>query len=277
VSPTYSLINGELVPAEQARLHVGDLAIQRGYGIFDFFRTHRGRPVFLDDHLDRFYRSASRMRLECRFRRDELVSLLSGLIAKNGIADSGVRLTLTGGYSPDGYDIASPNLIVTQRPLTTNRAPAERGIRLITHPHRRQFPDVKTIDYLTAVWLQPLIRERAADDVLYHHDGTVTECPRSNLFIVTADDRLITPAGDVLEGVTRKQVLHLAARRFEVEEAIIGVSDVLAAREAFLTSTTRAIAPVIQVDGRPIGDGGPGHVTRQIADEFDSHLAEATK
>jgi D-alanine transaminase/branched-chain amino acid aminotransferase len=272
---SFSLINGDFFPADQAVLHIGDLALQRGYGVFDFFRTVRGRPVFLDDHLDRFHHSASRMRLELTSNRDEFKSLLSELLQKNNMPDSGVRITLTGGYSPDGYAIAKPNLIITQRPLTANKELAARGVRLITYPHLRQFSDVKTIDYLMAVWLQPHLREQGADDVLYHHDGAVCECPRSNIFIVTSDEKLITPGDQILKGVVRKQVLRLAASRFSAEEGTVSLQQLRTAKEVFMTSTTRGVMPVVQVDGHPVGTGQPGAITRLLMDEFDAHRSAA--
>jgi D-alanine transaminase/branched-chain amino acid aminotransferase len=276
MTASFVLINDAFVPAEQASLHVSDLAIQRGYGIFDFFQTVNGRPAFLDDHLDRFYHSASRMRLEIGKSRDELKALLGELIRKNGIADSGVRIMLTGGYSPDAYSIAKPNLIVTQSPLKMDKAMTERGMRLVTHAHRRQFSDVKTLDYLMAVWLQPSVRERGADDVLYQLDGVVSECPRANFSIVTADGRIVTPAEHVLKGVVRKQVLRLAPSRYAAEEGVVTLEDIRKAKEAFVTSTTKGVMPVVQVDGRPVGTGKPGEVTRWLGEQFNARLAAAT-
>lgn len=276
MTASFVLINDAFVPADQASLRITDLAIQRGYGIFDFFQTVGGKPAFLDDHLDRFYHSASRMRLEIGKSRDELKGMLGELIRKNGMTDSGVRITLTGGYSPDAYSIAKPNMIVTQSPLKFDKAMTERGMRLITHPHRRQFADVKTLDYLMAVWLQPHVKESGADDVLYQLDGAVSECPRSNFSIVTVDGQIVTPADHVLKGIVRKQVLRIAPAKYKAEEGVVTLEDIRNAKEAFVTSTTKGVMPVVQVDGRPIGTGKPGDVTRWLSEQFNARLAAAT-
>jgi D-alanine transaminase/branched-chain amino acid aminotransferase len=276
MSAPFVLINDAFVPTEQAVLHVSDLAIQRGYGIFDFFQTVNGRPAFLDDHLDRFYHSAARMRLEIGKSREELKGLLQELVRRNGIANSGVRITLTGGYSPDAYSIAKPNLVVTQSPLKIDAGLMERGMRLVTYAHRRQFADVKTLDYLMAVWLQPFVREHGADDVLYQLNGAVSECPRSNFSIVTREGRVITPAEHVLKGIVRKQVLRIAPARYAAEEGTVTLEDIRGAKEAFVTSTTKGVMPVVEVDGRPVGDGRPGEVTRWLGREFNALLASAT-
>src|SRR5436190_16389870 len=99
----YSMINGQLVSAEDAKITVNDLAIQRGYGIFDFFKLVNGRPVFLEDHLERFMFSATAMRLEAGINREILTEQIYSLQKQNELPESGIRLTLTGGPATDGY------------------------------------------------------------------------------------------------------------------------------------------------------------------------------
>jgi D-alanine transaminase/branched-chain amino acid aminotransferase len=121
---------------------------------------------------------------------------------------------------------------------------------------------------MMAVWLQPLLKEKKVNDVLYHHKGIITEFPRSNVFIVTKDQRLITPSRHMLRGITRKQVLSLAAKQTDVEERDIRTEELLQAAEVFLTSTTKKIMPVAAIDGNRIGDGKPGAVTRKLYNAF---------
>lgn len=270
MNESYVLVNDDLVPAEKASLLVSDLAIQRGYGIFDFFKALHYTPVFPDEHLDRFFHSASQLRLSIGKSRDELKALLQTLMQKNGIPHSGIRMTLTGGYSPDGYELVKPNLVITQKILQLpSRENFEKGIRLVSYPHQRQMPDVKTIDYLMAIWLQPFIRQNKADDVLYLRDGIVLECPRSNFFIVTGNDRLVTPSGGILKGIIRAKVLELAGKQFQTEERDITLEEARAAKEAFITSTTKHILPVLRIDGQPIGKGRPGKVSQWLNGELE--------
>lgn len=263
MSTPFVMINGALVAADKAFLQISDLSIQRGYGIFDFFKTLNGRPIFLEDHLDRFYYSAAQMRLPVKERRDELKAMLAELMQQNNLADSGVRITLTGGYSADGYTMDQPNMITTQLPLvnTGNLAP----VKLITHQHQRQMPHIKTIDYLMAIWLQPLIKEQGADDVLYHHNNVVTECPRANFFIVTNEGTIATTANNLLKGVVRLQVLRNFTKEFMIEERDVTIEDVYNAKEAFITNSTKNVFSVASVDGRLINNGKPGEVTLRLA------------
>lgn len=242
-------LNDVFVPSNEAKLFFRDLSIQRGYGIFDFFRIHNGRAVFLEDHLDRFYRSAQEMHLPVNQSRQELASIIARLIVKNEMTNSGIRITLTGGYSNDGYTLSQPNLVVAQQHFQLcTQEQFDNGIRLMTYNHQRQLPHVKTIDYLMAIHLQPQLKKIGADDILYHNNGLVRECPRANFFIVTRDNVLVTPEAGILKGITRKKVLQLAKAVCEVEEREFSLDEVFQAKEAFITSSTKQVLPVRQID-----------------------------
>ena len=249
-------LNTGFVDEDHAKLHVKDLAIQRGYGIFDFFKVLNFTPVFLNDHLDRFYHSAARMRLEIPYTRFQIQEILTRLIEINAIPDCGIRLTLTGGYSEDGYLPASPNLVIATLPLMeVSKETYDAGITLTAWEHQRQLPEVKSIDYLMAIWLQPVLQQKNANHILYHTGGVITECPRSNFFIVTKDNCLVTPGKNILKGITRKQILKFASSIMPVEERAISLDELKTAKEAFITSTTKQILPVLRVDDYFLNNG----------------------
>lgn len=265
----YSFFNNEFIAAEKTFVHVSDLATQRGYGIFDFFKVVNGRPLFLDDYFDRFYRSAEAMRLAISLSREELKKVILELVAKNGHSDCGIKLILTGGYSADGYDIAAPNLIITQHSLTMpGQALLEKGVKIITHEYVRDIPHVKTINYIMGIWLQKQVRDQQAYDVLYHMNEQVSEFPRCNVFIVSQEGTVITPANRVLHGITRKNILLLDGKKFSIQSGDVTLHDVKKAREVFLTSTTKRIVPIVQVDDTVIGNGKPGSVTLELLYEL---------
>ncbi|MBH2003848.1 MAG: aminotransferase class IV [Sphingobacteriia bacterium] len=266
MSNLYSIINGAIVSAQDATISISDLSIQRGYGIFDYFRFIHNQPVFLEEHLNRFYHSAKVMHLPVAQNRDELTAMILELQKRNNLPDSGIRITLTGGYSPDGYNIAQPNLLITQSAFTYNKDNFYKGIRVITYEHQRQLPQVKTIDYLKAIYLQPHIKEHHADDVLYYNQEEVTECPRANFFIVNSREEVITPGNHILRGITREKLLGMDA--FRVKEGFIKTADLATAREAFITSTTKNILPVLEINGKPVGDGQPGPITTALFNQL---------
>ncbi|MCW5911576.1 MAG: aminotransferase class IV [Cyclobacteriaceae bacterium] len=271
----YSFLNNEFLPAEKTFVHVSDLAVQRGYGIFDFFKAVNGKIPFLDDYFNRFYRSADFMQLPVSLTREQLKDVVYELLQRNGVTDAGIKIVLTGGCSPDGYEIATPNLVITQHALTMPSAKLlEQGVKIITHEFRREMPLVKSINYTTGVWLQRKVKEASAYDVLYHLQGEVSEFPRCNLFVVKESGEVVTPARYALEGITRKNILSLDGA-MPVTAGTVTLKDVVQAREVFLTSTTKRVVPVVQVDDTIIGNGKPGPVVQQILSELvkkEGHL-----
>lgn len=261
----FAFINGEFIEERKACLHVSDLATQRGYGVFDYCRTKDHTPVHLEDHVDRFFQSANIMHLPLPVSKEGLVEIIHELVRKNEIGQSGIRMLLTGGYSPDSYEIIQPNLVILQHPLVLRMSGSwEKGIRIITHEYVREFPEAKTINYSMGIWLQPKIKEMGAADVLYHYQGEVSEFPRANFFIVTRDNIVITPKKNVLSGITRKKILALSSKGHSFQEGVLTLADIRNAKEAFMTSTTKRVLPVVQVDNFMIGDGKCGEVTAEI-------------
>ncbi|ALI97746.1 aminotransferase class IV [Rufibacter tibetensis] len=265
----YAYLHEEILPLESAYLHVSDLAIQRGYGIFDFFKTHHGQPLFLEDYLNRFYASALLMGLEVPLSEEELVATITGLIQMNGLSESGVKMLLTGGYSENGYNPGPPNLIMMEQPLTLpSEAQVATGIKVITHEYVRELAAAKTINYIVGIKLIQQVKAKGADDVLYHQKGVVSEFPRSNFFLVKEDNTILTPAHEILKGITRKNVLELAGKKYRVEEGTVTLDDIAQAKEAFMTSTTKRVLPIVEVDGNPIGDGKPGTVSLDLLQDL---------
>ncbi len=264
----YASVNGNIFPANEAVLQVNDMSIQRGYGVFDFFKVVNGRPVFLEDHLDRLYRSMNALHLSIPEDRTSLQHDIEALIKRNALPECGVRITITGGYAPDGYSVTEPNRIITMQPLQLSRT-ISPGITLMTYEHQRQMPDVKTIDYLMPVSLQGFLKSKKAQDILYHANGIISECPRANFFIVNKEGVLQTSVSNILEGVTRKKILEIAAiHELPVEATILTLDDVFNAEEAFIASTTKHVLPVWQIDGRQIGNGTTGKVTAQLSESL---------
>lgn len=268
-NPNYAYVRGQVLPLEKATLHISDLSIQRGYGVFDYFRVHNGKAVFLDKYLERFHASAKAMRMALPISDGELKAVIQELIQKNSMPLAGMKMILTGGYSSNGYDLAEPSLVIFQQPLILPGAEMlEKGIKIITHEFVREVPQAKTINYTMGIRLIDEIRQRGASDVLYQRHGVVSEFPRCNLFIVKQDGAVVTPAENVLLGVTRKNVLDLAGKKYKAAEGTVMLEDIFQAKEVFLTSTTKRIVPIVQVDEQVIGNGKPGEVTLALLQDL---------
>ena len=267
----YVSINGELVAEAKARIHVSDLTFRRAYGAFDFLRVEDGVPLFIDDYLTRFSRSAGILRLELP-PASTLKQYLYALLNANGARRTGVQMFLTGGYTPDGYTPVEPNLVMLQVPL--GNYPPEMftaGVKLMTHEYQRDLPAAKTTNYMMAVYLRDDIKRAGAVDALYHWQGRALETTRCNLFTVT-NGVLVTPEQDVLHGVTRKQLLHVAEGAVDVERRPLPLEELLNADEVFITSSTKGAMPIVQIDQSVIGKGEPGEVTRLLMERFETYM-----
>ena len=264
-----AFVNNDFLEEDKATLRVSDLSIQRGYAAFDFFRTKNYIPLFLDDYLDRFLNSISLLYLEPIQTREELKGIIYELIKKNKMPEAGIRMILTGGYSPDSFEPVQPNLIITQQKIQFPASEKfECGLKIITHEYQRDLPEAKSINYLMGVWLQQKIKERNAADVLYYQQGIVSEFPRSNIFIVTHDEKIITPSENILKGITRMKLLKLAAEKYKVETRTLYIDEIKDAAEVFMTSTTKRLLPVSQIDDTIIGNGKAGPITTLLNQDF---------
>lgn len=271
----YYNVNGEMVDATTASIKVNDLGIIRGYGIFDYFLTHDNQPLFIDDYIQRFMQSAQKMNLELDVSSETLKEQVYELLQANQVPESGVRLVATGGYPEDGYTPIKPNLMVMQYPFGGYpRHYYTEGVKMISAQFQREVPDIKTTNYAMGIRLIPKIKAAGAIEAIYCDGSFVREAVRSNLFIVTKDKRLITPASNILFGITRRRVLEAAQNILAVEEREVEVQELRAAKEVFVTGSNKKVMPVVAIDDFLVGDGKVGEITKMIMDLYKDQVKE---
>lgn len=266
----------QVIPSDQASLHPLDIGLIRGYAIFDFFRTENYHPLFLKDYLDRFLTSTEIMRLPLDWHKDELKEIILHLIEVNDLEKGGVRMVLSGGISENNFSPSKGMFFIFCEDLKMpTKEKYEMGIKLLSTEYVRPLPNVKTTNYTLPVWLSiDEWREEKAEDLIYQYREIITESSRSNIFIVK-EGQISTPKSNVLYGVTRKKIMGLAEK---VLERDILLQELYEADESFITSTTKKILPVTQIDGHLIGDGKPGKVTQLLMQKFRQlELHEITK
>jgi branched-chain amino acid aminotransferase len=261
----FCFADGVIIPTESATIHPMDLGLIRGYGIFDFFRTVDYSPLFLEDYLDRFISSADRTFLPLPYSRAQLREIIALLIEKNNLENGGLRMVLSGGVSENHFSPAEGKLFIFAEPLSL---PSEEkysdGIKLLTLEYVRPIADIKTTNYTLPVWHSVNWKRLGAEDVLYHWNGWVSESSRSNFFLVKGGV-LHTPDQHILHGITRKHILDLVKN---VVIRPISLEEVWEADEAFISSTTKVLLPVTQLDDRKIGNGKPGPFTLDVLERF---------
>lgn len=262
--------DGEWVHPNEATISIHDLAVLRGYSAFEALRTYNRRPFYLAEHLERLYRSAALIDLEIPCARGEIAGVVREIIARNPYRHASIRMLVTGGESDDGIMATGrPKLIMMISPLG-ERDPQRfaRGVSLIITRLQREVPQAKTSNYTAAVRALKEAARRSADDALFvNARDHVQEATRSNFFLFRGDT-LVTPRAEILPGITRNVVLDLARGRFPIEERPILLRELALADEAFITSSSREIVPVVRVDAQSIGQGVPGPRTTELQQRF---------
>lgn len=263
-------INGQWVHPHEATISINDTAVLRGYSVFESLRTYNRRPFHLQAHITRLYHSAELIELEIPFSREFLTSIIQEAIERNTYTHAAIRLLVTGGISEDGVlPSEEPGLVILVTPLgERDMQRFAQGIKLITTRHQRINPEAKTSSYLSAIRALKEAQLRGASDALHvnEHDQ-VLESTRGNFFVLRGDT-LITPKDEVLHGITRETVLALAQDRFAIEERPIQLAELREIDEAFITSSSREITPVVQIDELVIGNGKPGPRTYELEQRF---------
>lgn len=251
----YCYLNGAILPFDKAGIRLNDLGVLRGYGIFDFLKTHNGKLFLLKEHLIRFRNSAKLLDLELSVPQKQLEIIVNTLIAKNKFKETEVRLVLTGGPTPDGMSYKKPTLfILVQKEQKIPDSAYKKGIKLVTYKHQRDFFRIKTLNYITAVKYQKKKDKQNAFEILYVSNNRVFECTTSNIFIFKKDT-LITPKDNILLGTTRNFVIKLAKKEFKIQEREIKFKEFNSASESFIIAANKDIVPVVKVNNTKIGNG----------------------
>ncbi|MGH2508728.1 MAG: aminotransferase class IV [Ktedonobacteraceae bacterium] len=263
-------VDGVWVHPNQATISLHDIGILRGYSAFESLRTYDQRPFHLEAHLERLVRSAEMIDLELPHTREAIAEVVHEIIARNSYRHAAVRMLVTGGESEDGTMAeGKPKLIMMIAPLGERDLQRfAKGYFLITTRLQREVPEAKTSNYTSAIRALKEAARCGADDALFvNEQGYVQEATRSNFFIVRGDT-LITPHKEVLLGITRNVVLDLAREHFVIEERPILLTELALADEAFVTSSSKEITPVVRIDEQIIGSGQPGPRTTELEQRF---------
>lgn len=266
--------NGQFLEKDQIHISVDNVGFLRGYGVFEFFKVYDEKPLFMEDHLDRLFKSAQGMNLEVPMEKEEIMAIVHQLIDRNQLPYSSMKVILSGGNSADGFTPGKPELMILNAPFS-DPAPVlyEKGASLMLYHYHRDFPTIKSLYYATTVALQSEWKAKGHVDVLYHNGEEISEVSRSNVFIFK-NGKLKTNVDGVLAGITRMHVLKAASDHFEVEVGVISLDQILNADEVFITSTSKKVLPIVKLDERPIADGAPGELTRKMISIFDDYIKD---
>lgn len=268
-------LNGALVPRGEARISPFDRGFLYGYGLFETMRSYGGCIFSLDRHLARMMRSAEKLGLAALLDPAELEQAVQKTLKANKLSDARIRLTVSAGEGERG--LAPPKkgtltiMVVAEKLALPSPQVYEEGIRTAIVSARRNSQSplsrIKSLNYLDGLIAHSEAVAAGADEaILLNERGFVAECSTSNIFLVV-ERQLLTPSEEsgILPGITREVVLELAqGLGIAAVAGEIPVADLLGADEAFLTNSIIEVMPITEVDGKPIGPGKPGEVTKRL-------------
>jgi branched-chain amino acid aminotransferase len=279
-------ISGQFYDKAEAKISVYDHGLLYGDGVFEGIRAYGGKIFRLRQHLERLYNSAKAIWLEIPISREDLARAIRQTLELNGLKDAYIRVVVTRGAGSLGLDprkTSDPQvIIITDHIQLYPPEFYENGLEIITvstirnHPNAVN-PRIKSLNYLNNILAKiEAIQAGCQEALMLNHKGEVAECTGDNIFVVTRGV-LRTPPLDagILEGITRNAVIELAQRAgIAVREEALTRHDVYTADECFLTGTAAEIIPVVKCDGRIIGNGKPGPITKQLRERFFALVRE---
>lgn len=275
------LWNDRFVPETEVSVSYLDRGYYFGDGVYEVFRVYNGRIFEKEAHYARLERSAREIGLRLPYPIRKLDLLLEELLVKERHPNCTVYLQITRGAAPRSHAFppaeTEPILLAYCTPLARPTDSMRTGISAITEPDIRWLRcDIKSLNLLGSVLLKQKAVDSGAADVILHRDGVVTECSSSNMMVVKNGAVLTHPANHlILHGITREVVLRLATQSaIRIEERPFTLDELSQADEAFLTSTTQEVMPIVRIDGKTVGSGHPGPVTRRLQDAFEALIAE---
>ncbi|WP_042149341.1 D-amino-acid transaminase [Paucisalibacillus sp. EB02] len=277
------LSQDKFIHRDSLKFPLEERALQFGDGVYEVIRIYNGNYYLLDEHLDRLYRSAEAIKIKLSQSKKELKELLLELLNRNNmVEDAKLYMQVSRGSAPRDHvypEGVEPNIYAYVQSLPRNLSTLKSGVPVITHRDIRwENCYIKSLNLLPNVMAKQEAKENGCYEAILHRDGHVTECSASNVYLVK-DGRIYThpTTRNILHGCVR-----MAIERFVLElqipliEDAFLIEDIAEADELFLSSSTSEITPVVSVDGRQVGDGKPGTITRklQAAYEKDANIQE---
>ncbi len=279
-------VNGEYIPEEEATVSIFDRGFLMADGVYEVTSVLDGKLLDFAGHAKRLERSLNELDLAAPCTMDELLEIHRQLVERNGVQEGLVYLQVTRGSDgdrdfvfPDPATTKSTLVLFTQnKPGLADSPAARKGAKVISVPdirwHRR---DIKTVQLLYPSMAKMMAKKAGCDDAWLVEDGFVTEGSANNAYIVKGN-KIITRelSADILHGITRAAVLQLAAEaQMEVEERNFTIAEAQAADEAFTTSASSFVMPVVEIDGTALGDGTPGKVALRLREIYLEEMRKA--
>ncbi|HAL44881.1 MAG TPA: hypothetical protein DCP47_03040 [Phycisphaerales bacterium] len=276
-------LNNQIVDSSEAKINCGDGGFLYGAGLFETMRASNGIIFALDEHIDRLFASAEKLKINMRGDKKYVADAVYESLNANGLKEARIRLTATSGVL--NTENSEPTLLVTAMEFGAYpKEYYEKGILVVLNSYRQNPADIlsghKTTSYFSRITaLAVAIQKRAAEAIWFTVDHRLAEGCVSNVFIVK-DSVLYTPSlkAGILPGIARKTVLKLAAENsIKCEEKDLSINDLLCADEVFVTNVIMQVLPVVAIEAHNVGNSKPGVITKKVMELYTQYFDKAVK
>ncbi len=272
-------VNGEFVPESEAKISVFDHGFLYGDGVFEGIRAYNGRVFKLKEHIDRMYDCAKVIKLKIPLTKQEFIDAILETLRKNGLRDAYIRPIVTRGVGDLGLNpevCTNPQVIIITKPWGAMYGDLyEKGLKAVTVTVRRNAidslpPNIKSLNYLNNIFAKIEANAKGGDEAIFlDHNGYISEGSGDNIFVVKNGVVYTPPTLNNLRGITRAVTVEIIEKLgIPFRETNLGLFDLYSADEMFVTGTAAEICPITEIDGRVVGDGKPGEITKKLMQEF---------
>lgn len=271
-------LNGTFVPDEALLISPRDLGFSRGYAVHDFIVTYNNKPFKLAEHIERLFRSAEIIGLQIPWSKTQIREWVMQTLEKNDKdAEKTIKIFLSGGISNSMRQAKTPTIAIMISPrMFKPTSDYENGIQVKAVLYQRPYPEAKTNFYIEGVKQISLAENNDIAEILYFDNKQVFEGAGSNIFAVI-DNKLVTTKSNIVEGITRNTLLEILQLSIPIAVDDFTFGQLENATEVFLTGSNSEVRGVVEINGRPVGDGNVGEITKEVIRQYRAYILQIKK
>lgn len=271
-------LNGKFVTEGELLISPRDLGFVRGYAVADFIVTYNNKPFKLTEHIDRLFKSAEIIGLKIPWHKEQICSWVNETLDKNDKdSEKTIKIVLSGGVSHSLHQAETPTIVMIVSPrVRKSSSDYKNGVKVIAVEYKRQYPEAKHTHYVEAIKQLSKVKDQVIEDVIYYDNSQVYEGSGTNLFAVI-NNKLVTTKSNIVYGITRNTLLEMLKLSIPIEIRDFTFDELLKATEVFITGSNSEVRGVIEINGKPVGDGKIGAITKEVTKQYNEYILEKTK
>ncbi len=275
MSDLVHFLNGKFVTESELLISPRDLGFVRGYAVADFIVTYNNKLFKLTEHIDRLFKSAAIIGLQIPWTKEQLIDWAKETLDKNGKdTEKTLKIVVSGGNSHSLHQAETPTLIMMVSPrMRKAESEYENGIKVLAVGYKRQYPEAKHTHYVEAIRQLAEVKNQDIEDVLYYDTTQFYEGSGTNVFAII-DNKLTTTKSNIVEGITRNTLLEILQLPIPIEVRDFTFNELLSSTEVFLTGSNSEVRGVVEINGKPVGDGKVGEITKEALKQYKAYISQ---